>query len=121
MVGKGWVITFARPVYSGDEFLGMVALDLSVNTLEHLTNVGAATGESMLISENDRLIARQSGFAPGVLLHPPLSTSLTEWDKGKDGDLWLSSWVIDDELWLVHRLTRAHAQRRPAHPDYYRQ
>ncbi len=114
MAGKGWVITFARPVYSGDEFLGMVALDLSVNTLEHLTNVGAATGESMLISENDRLIARQSGFAPGVLLHPPLSTSLTEWDKGKDGDLWLSSWVIDDELWLVHRLTRAQLWRAAA-------
>lgn len=107
MAGKGWIMTFAQPVYDGDRLLGMVGLDLSVNTLEQLTNVGAAVGESMLISEHDRLIARQSGFAPGVLVHPPLSSALRAWDKGEAGDLWLSSLVVEDELWLVHRLARS--------------
>ncbi|MFC3116199.1 sensor domain-containing diguanylate cyclase [Cellvibrio fontiphilus] len=105
LAGKGWIVTFAQPVYIRDKFLGMVALDLNVYTLEKLTRVGAATGETMLISEHQRLIARESGFAPEVTLYPPLTPSLSPWDKGEQGDLWLSRWVVEGELWLVHRLT----------------
>nr|WP_324257977.1 diguanylate cyclase [Cellvibrio fontiphilus] len=107
LAGKGWIVTFAQPIYVRDKFLGMVALDLSVHTLEKLTRVGAAAGETMLISEHQRLIARQSGFVPELTLYPPLTASLSPWDKGEQGDLWLSRWIIEDELWLVHRLTSA--------------
>lgn len=107
LAGKGWIMTFAQPVYRGDQFMGMIALDMNVSTLEKLTNVGAAVGESMLISEHDRLIAKQSGFEAGVFVRPPLSLQLLEWDKGEEGDLWLSSPVVDNELWLVHRVKRS--------------
>lgn len=107
LAGKGWLLTFAQPVYADDQFLGVVALDLQIDTLQHLTNVGAATGETMLISENDRLIARQSGFAADVRLRPPVSEKLIDWREDQGGDLWLSFPVVKDELWLVHRVKRS--------------
>lgn len=114
LAGKGWIVTFAQPVYVNNEFLGMVALDLSVYTLEQLTRVGVAAGETMLISEHQRLIARQSGFEPELTLHPSLTENLSNWDKGEHGDLWLSRWVVEDELWLVHRLTKSQLWRAAA-------
>lgn len=102
--GMGNILTFAEPVYVGDEFLGLVALDVRLDTLQMLTNVGDAIGESMIISENDRLIARQTGSTHGTRVHPPLSHTLVDWREDPSGDLWLSSPVVRDELWLVHRV-----------------
>ncbi|WIT13935.1 diguanylate cyclase [Paucibacter sediminis] len=106
LAGQGWIVTFAEPVYAAEHMLGVVAVDLRINTLEQLANVGRSLGETMMVSGDQRLIAKQSGFAPGMRLHPPLSHKLIDWNADDGGDLWLSSSVIDDELWLVHRLRR---------------
>ena len=102
--GKGWVVSIAAPVYAGEKFLGIVAEDIHVAALERLTNIGAVTGESMLVSENDRVMARQNGFAPHTRIRPPLSDKLADWREDATGDLWLSSSIVKDELWLVHRV-----------------
>lgn len=104
--GKGWVLTFAEPVYAGEAFLGIAALDVRVDTLQALARLGQATGESMLISENDRLIARERGFTPDQTLRPPVSEKLIDWREDPSGDLWLSSPIVKDELWLMHRVGR---------------
>ena len=106
VASKDWIITFAQPVYADDQFLGIVALDLNVDTLEQLTTIGSAVGESMLLSEHGQVIARQSGFQPGLIMRPPLTNKLIDWREDEANDLWLSGPVVEDELWLVHRLTR---------------
>lgn len=104
MGGKGWVLSFTEPVYAGDSFLGVVALDLRINTLQQLTGVGSAIGETMMISEDHNLIARQGAFFPGAELNPPLSDSPSDWRTDDAGDHWLSSPVVPDELWVVHQI-----------------
>ncbi|WP_018152754.1 sensor domain-containing diguanylate cyclase [Leeia oryzae] len=106
LAGKGWIMTFAQPVYDGDRFLGVVAIDLRIDTLQQLANVSDALGETMMISEHHHLIARQHGFEPGLHVNPPLTTKLIDWKEDKSSDLWLSSQVVKDELWLVHRVQR---------------
>lgn len=103
--GKGWIITFAEPVYYRDTFLGIAALDLRTDTLNKLIAVGHATGETMLISENSRLMAKEHGFGTEQFLRPPLSSKLIDWHKDKNGNMWLSTPVVKDELWMVHHIT----------------
>ena len=112
--GKGWVITFAEPVYYRDTFLGITALDLRVATLNKLIGVGHATGESMMISENSRLMADEHGFDSEQFLRPPVSNKLIDWHEDKHGNMWLSNPVVKDELWLVHRVTRSELYRAAA-------
>lgn len=110
MAGTGSILTFAYPVTVNGRFLGVVALDLNIKTLQSLTGVGDATGVSMLLSENDRVIARQDGKqseAAQRLQRPPDSNSLIGWREDPRGDLWLCSPVVKDELWLVHRVVRS--------------
>jgi len=109
--GKGWIITFAEPVYYRDTFLGITALDLRVDTLNKLIGVGHATGETMMISENHRLMAKEYGFDSEEFLRPPLSSNAIDWHKDKNGDMWLSSPVVKDELWLAHRVTSGELYR----------
>ena len=107
MAGKGWVLTLAEPVYAADTFLGVVALDLRIDTLQHLTRVGSAISDTMMISEDYQLIARNEAFQPGIRLQPPLSDGLIEWRKDANGDAWLSTPVVKDELWVVHQLKQS--------------
>ena len=107
MAGKGWILTLAEPVYAADTFLGVVALDLRIDTLQHLTRVGSAISDTMMISEDYQLIARNEAFQPGIRLQPPLSDGLIEWRKDANGDTWLSTPVVKDELWVVHQLKQS--------------
>jgi len=102
--GKGHVLTFASPVYAGDQFLGIVAEDVTTSTLDTLLKFGDAIGQSLLISENDRVISGDAYVKQGAHIHPPLSDKLIDWREDASGDLWLSSQIVKDELWLVHRV-----------------
>lgn len=102
--GQGWIFTFAQPVYAGERFLGVVALDLRLDTLQQLVVLGEAAGETMLVSENAHLIARPGGFEPGTHLRPPLGDRPVDWHADEQGNHWLSAPVVADELWAVHRL-----------------
>jgi diguanylate cyclase (GGDEF)-like protein len=107
MAGKGWILTLAEPVYAADTFLGVVALDLRIDTLQHLTRVGSAISDTMMISEDHQLIASNEAFQPGIRLEPPLNDNLIEWRKDANGDAWLSTPVVKDELWVVHQLKQS--------------
>ena len=59
---KGFVVTNAAPVYDGDQFLGVVAIDLSLSELERLlNNLTLSQGGSALVNEDDQILAMQ-GF-----------------------------------------------------------
>lgn len=106
LAGLGWMVTFSHPVYAGDRFLGVAALDLKLDALENYVRIGQATGESMLISEHGKVMAKPSGFRPGTILHPPASSHLIDWKPDDSGALWLSAPIIPSEMWLVHRVSR---------------
>lgn len=107
LAGKGWIITLAEPVYAADRFLGVVALDLKIDILQHLTRVGSAISDTMLIGEDYQLIASNQAFQPGARLQPPLSDDPLEWQQDANGDAWLSTPVVKDELWVVHQLKQS--------------
>lgn len=107
LAGQGWILTVAKPVYDGDTFLGITALDLRVESMERMGQMIQTIGESMLVSENNRVMAHSDGPAPRVIEQPALSAEVLAWREGRLGDRWLSSEIVKDELWLVHRLRPA--------------
>lgn len=98
--GRGWVITFAEPAYYKDKFLGVTALDLSVDTLNNLIRTGNALGTSMIISKHDRLMAAGYDFQSEVSVHFPRDQMRTI----QDGYLYLSRPIVDNEIWLIHQV-----------------
>ncbi|MBB6342430.1 diguanylate cyclase (GGDEF)-like protein [Pseudomonas fluvialis] len=106
LAGKGQIMTFSQPIYVDQQFLGVTALDLRIDTLQQLLDVGESTGESLLLSDSGQVIARQGDVATPTLNQPPISTELHEWRTDAHGNHWLSTPLIDHELWLVHQVKR---------------
>ncbi len=104
--GLGMVVTFAQPVYDGDCFLGIVALDLGVDKLARLTTVGRSAGSSLLLDASEGLVTSAADTTPGQPVRAPLPDGTLRWQKDSDGTRWLHSQVAKDDLSLVHRLTR---------------
>ncbi|MDO9217680.1 MAG: PAS domain S-box protein, partial [Lacisediminimonas sp.] len=102
--GHGPIITIAKPVYDGDRFLGVVALDLNLAMLQRLAGFGESVGETMLVSEDYRVLVRDGAFDPELRMQPPLSPKSAEWLLDKNNDAWLSRPIVKDEFWLVHRV-----------------
>lgn len=103
LAGKGRLLTFALPVYhqipllGQDKFLGVVALDISMTTLDQVMQLGQAIGASMLLStypNHDK-----------TSLPPSLSLSPTAWQQDATGQFWLGSPVLADQWWLAHQVT----------------
>ncbi len=106
LAGKGQIMTFSQPVYVDQQFLGVTALDLRIDTLQQLLDVGESSGESLLLSDSGQVIARQGDMSTPMLEQPPISTELHQWRTDAHGNHWLSTPLIDDELWLVHQVAR---------------
>ena len=102
--GKGDIITIAQPVYVAERFLGLVGMDLQTRTLGSLLRVGRASGETLLISENDHLMARSDDGSDDQPERPPLSSRLGQWVDDGNGSLWLREEVVPAEMWIAHRL-----------------
>lgn len=104
--GKGQLMTLAAPVYDGDTFLGITALDMRVSSLTATLNIGMAAGSSFLINEADRLVAAQNSLEV-----PPQDSTSTlqtsgDWYTAADGHLQLAGEVVEGELWLIHHLPK---------------
>jgi len=106
LAGKGTIITFSQPVYAGQQFLGVAALDLQIDILQHLLSVGESTGESLLVSETGQVIAHQGSVQLPVDEQPPTSLKPNHWRTDSHGDQWLSSPLVTEELWVLHRIKR---------------
>lgn len=100
--GQGWMVSISSPVIVNEEFLGVASLDLGVDLLSNLTGIGEAYGDSILVDENDRIVARYSEFRTNETYSVPPTDQ--EWYRSTDGTRWLSEWVAAGELRLLHRL-----------------
>lgn len=101
--GQGLMISISSPVVLDGRFTGVASLDLGIDLLRSLTGVGTAAGESILVDEHDRIVARVGKFDPGERYNVPMDS---HWiDSLPDAD-WLSKEVAAGELRLLHRLPR---------------
>lgn len=106
LAGKGQIMTFSQPVYVDQQFLGVTALDLRIETLQQLLDVGESTGDSLLLSDSGQVIAGQGNATTPTPISPPVSTKPHEWRTDRQGNHWLSTPLIEHELWLVHQVRR---------------
>ena len=106
LAGKGQIMTFSQPVYVDQQFLGVTALDLRIDTLQQLLDVGESTGDSLLLSDSGQVIAGQGDAVTPTLKQPPVNTKPHQWRTDELGNHWLSTPLIEHELWLVHQVKR---------------
>lgn len=97
------IVSIMMAVEMGGQFSGVVAADISINTLREMVEAGHAAGRSILVDENGKIVARRGDF-PMHEYHfvPPSSAWL---DQG-EGALWLSQDVAEGELRLLHQLPK---------------
>lgn len=99
--GQGLMISISAPVEMEGEFRGVVSLDLGIDLLRKLTSMGHAPGESLLVDERNRIVARHGAIS---------LDERYEVDVTSDGFdtrmkvLWLAREVTPGELRLLHRL-----------------
>ncbi|GGX72035.1 sensor domain-containing diguanylate cyclase [Saccharospirillum salsuginis] len=103
--GQGLMISLSSPVVVDGRFLGIASLDLGLGLLRGATGFGEALGESILIDENNRIVARRADFELGETYD--VDHREDAWIIDADGTRWRSAIVARDELRLLHRLPRS--------------
>jgi len=98
---EGRIISIASPVAFAGRFTGVVAVDITIDRLRAFTNLGQAAGESILVDENHRIVARSGDFDSGET-YPTVNSG--EWQVLDDGAHWMGETVVARELRLLHRL-----------------
>lgn len=101
--GQGLMISISSPVEMNGEFTGVVSVDIGIELLRELADMGRAVGESILVDEHSRIVARAGTVEPGKRYEIP---DAPDWDGGSVDALWITRDVVADELRLVHRLPR---------------
>jgi len=102
--GQGLMISISSPVVLDGDFRGVASLDLGIALLRSLTGVGSAAGESILVDEHNRIVARVGKFDLSEEYDVPRSDGWIQDIMGAD---WLSTDVAAGELRLLHRLPEA--------------
>ncbi|MDZ7828941.1 MAG: diguanylate cyclase [Halofilum sp. (in: g-proteobacteria)] len=99
--GKGRIISIASPVAFVGRFTGVVSIDITINRLREFTNLGQATGESILVDEEHRIVARNGEFDLDETYAPVTGGG---WRVLDDGAYWMGETIVARELRLLHRL-----------------
>ncbi len=103
-VGKGLMITISSPVYIQEKCIGVVSLDLEIELLRQLTLIENIPGETIMVDENGKIVARQGVFP----LHETYQKDhvRNSWHSTDDGNYWIEINVIDGELHLLQKINK---------------
>jgi diguanylate cyclase (GGDEF)-like protein len=99
--GDGRIISIASPVAFTGRFTGVVSIDITIDRLREFTNLGQAIGESILVDEEHRVVARNGEFDLDETYAPVTSGG---WRVLDDGAYWMGETIVARELRLLHRL-----------------
>ncbi len=103
-VGKGLMITISSPVLVNERFIGVMSLDLGIDLLRKLSVTGYIPGETILVDENGRIVARMGDFSiDEKYTLPPASGN---WHDAGDGFYWMRRELGGGELNMLHRLKK---------------
>lgn len=100
--GKGLMISISSPLTIDREFVGVVSLDLGIQLLQRLLDIDAVPGETLLVGDDGRIVARAGDFSPNERY--PLHEARHGWLRDVEGNLWLSSEVGMEPMRMLHRL-----------------
>lgn len=103
-VGKGLMITISSPIYINSVFRGVVSLDLDIELLRRLTSIENIPGESILIDEYGKIVARKGDFSLDEKYGK--NHEIGTWHSGDDGYYWMETAVINGELSLLQRIKK---------------
>ncbi|EMY15470.1 cache domain protein, partial [Leptospira weilii str. Ecochallenge] len=107
LAGKGLMITISEPVYVNEKFIGVASIDIGLDAMQRILESGDCIGESMLIDENGKIIAKSGTFkldtrlplsVISMIMEPQDSFSLEK------GSFWIGNKIKDEEIWLVHEI-----------------
>lgn len=99
--GNGRIISIASPVALLGRFTGVVSIDLAIDRLQDFIGMGQAVGESILVDEHNRVVARSGEFDLGETYDAVASG---DWRLLDDDAYWLRETVVARELRILHRL-----------------
>ncbi|MDX1608743.1 MAG: diguanylate cyclase [Halofilum sp. (in: g-proteobacteria)] len=99
--GNGRVISIASPVALLGRFTGVVSIDLGIGRLRDFIGMGEAIGESILVDEHNRIVARRGDFDLDETYDAVASG---DWRLLDDDAYWLRETVVARELRILHRL-----------------
>ncbi|KJY78769.1 sensor domain-containing diguanylate cyclase [Vibrio nigripulchritudo] len=103
--GQGLMVTITDPVWIHDEFFGVVAIDIGIDSLLDLLQVSNSVGQSYLVDENKKIVSSLTEFEVNETINFPAPSDGMNWVEDKDGFyLWRS--VVPNELDLVHFVSR---------------
>jgi diguanylate cyclase (GGDEF)-like protein len=105
--GQGLMISISSPVEIDGAFTGIASLDLGIGLLRELTQIGHAAGDTILIDENNQIVARAGEFALDEHYAIPAGSGWIERPEAH----WLSRSIGDDELRVLHRLPKTELYR----------
>ena len=107
--GKGLMITCSEPVWANNVFYGVVSLDIGLDTMQEiLRNEVHIPGESQVVNTTAKLVAALRPFNPGERLELPEKLLQSEETQLMADDSFLVALpLVDNKLWLIHRLPQA--------------
>ncbi|EMJ96524.1 sensor domain-containing diguanylate cyclase [Leptospira alstonii] len=102
--GQGLMITVSEPVYFRDRFIGVVSIDIGLDTMRRVLGVGNCIGESILIDENKKIIAKISRIDLNDSM-PQVPNGPAEKFFLQGGYYWAFFDIKENEVRLVHRIS----------------
>jgi len=103
--GKGYMVTFSIPIYYKNSMKGIIAIDISLVSINEIISDDLQIGNSFLLDEDNTVLAAksdiqgQSLFVPTVLMDDNNIYNNSGYD-------YLGYEIIEDELKLIHRFSQ---------------
>ncbi|PJZ57403.1 sensor domain-containing diguanylate cyclase [Leptospira barantonii] len=107
LAGKGLMITVSEPVYVKGKFIGVASIDIGLDAMRRILDSGDCIGESMLIDENGKIVAKSSAFNLDDRLSPSVASAVMTPKESffiDQGSFWIGFEIKSGEIWLVHEI-----------------
>lgn len=107
--GKGLMITCSEPIWINDTFYGVVSLDIGLDTMQRMLAAEVQIpGESLIVSDNGKMVAALRPFKPGEHFKLPDNfLQAEETQLMSDNRFLIALPVTDGNLWLIHHLPQS--------------
>jgi diguanylate cyclase (GGDEF)-like protein len=104
--GKGYMVTFSIPIYNNDSMKGIVAIDISLVSINELISEDLQIGSSFLLDEKNTILAAESDNQGQLLYVPQLISDDKVIYNDKNGYDYISYEIIQDEVRFIHRFSQ---------------
>ncbi len=107
LAGKGLMITISEPVYVKGKFIGVASIDIGLDAMQRILESGDCIGESMLIDENGKIVAKIGNFKLDSRIPPSVITAIMKPQELfflENGSFWIGNKIKSEEIWLVHEI-----------------